>query len=166
MKAELRKVIPSGVCRMIEIQTAFLIKTSYFNYCDKEDIEQDLCLFYLEKLVNIEPKPSESLIYISIKHEAYQMLCSKKSLKRNSLKSDSLDELSEYGFEISSKETLSDFENKIAVQEILKKLNQRDQKICLMILGEATLDEISKEMRISKHTIYKVFETLKKYFIF
>lgn len=166
MKSALHNVISRGVYQMVLVHASSLLRIPYFSVSDKEDIAQELCLFYLEKLAHKTHKPSNDFIFISLKNKALNMLEEKSCYKRDSLKDSSLDEIMDLGVQVASKETLADFEQRIAVQEVILRLNKKEQQICFMIMGGANLEEITQEMHISKHTIYKIFQTLKKYFIF
>lgn len=162
----MKHLVPESVCRMIRVHTSYLLKTIYFSYDDKEDITQELCLFYIEEFVCSKKNTDNNLIFHVLKCKALNMLKSKTCEKRNCLKANSYEEMKEYGFDISANDTLEDFERKIDIQNVIEKLNKREQTVCHMFLNGANLEKISKELKMSKHTIYKIFESLKKYFIF
>lgn len=164
MKYNIKQQFPLELGKAIEIQSAFLIKTPYFKEYEREDIEQELLLFYLEHLQSRQTPVESGLIFISIKNQALKMLEKRKTQKSAGCKTDSLDEMMENGALFPSN-ALADFEDKIALNEVINQLNEKEKRMYTLILGGATLEEITKEMHISKHTIYKFFEKMQKNFI-
>lgn len=155
--------IPEYVYQYVKIHTARLLRCQYFRSYEKEDIAQELLLFYLEKF-GFESNFEAEFVFVAIKNKALNMLKERANMKRNYSANTSLDEILETGYEYAADDIYPSFERDMSLREAISSLNAKDQKICLMILGGATLEQVTREFHISKHTIYKVFEILKKYF--
>ena len=72
-----------------------------------------------------------------------------------------LDDEEEY-LSISSEDNYEQSELKALVKKAEQKLSPREILVLDMILEDKTLEEITQKIHISKNTIYKIFEKLKK----
>lgn len=160
MNKILEKDIPANILKFIDLQTAWLIRTRNFSPQDRDDIKQDLILFYLEKFLYASQKPSaDGFLFISIKNEARCLLRSKLRnnfyMRKNELNVMALQE-----------EAFDDdrLENMEMVEKIFRTLSKTEQDIFLMIMGDATLGEIAQKLKVSKNTIYKILERTKEVF--
>ena len=72
-----------------------------------------------------------------------------------------LDDEEEY-ISISSEDNYEQSEVKALVKKAEQKLSPREMLVLDMILEDKTLEEITHKIHISKNTIYKIFEKLKK----
>lgn len=152
--------IPENIQEYISLQVRKLLRSSYYTYQDKEDIEQELILFYLEKLQTIpqnSPQYTEGFFYTSIERTAINLLRSKRRNAYYSWKN-----FCEEEFNPSYVDYQKSIEDKDEVNNYLKGLKEKDQKILIMIMEGSNIREIAQKLKVSKNTIYKILQNLKK----
>lgn len=161
MIKELFTDIPEYVRITIYSQTRRLLNYSFFDSSvDREDILQSLLMFYIEKFRN-KDIPSESYVVTSIKNEATRLI--KVKMREHLDLLISLDDIVETHEFIDNSANFHNKEFNVLISAISKQLDERERIVLKMILDGKTLDEISKNIHISKNTIYKIFNKIKKF---
>lgn len=162
MSKKLFADLPEFVRITIYSQVRYLLATPYFKYeQDTDDIIQDLILYYLEKFHN-KRNFDEPYIVASLQHEAHKLLRTRMR-KRFGLSLSLEDLLDEHEMFIID----GGFENtelQLFISLLSKNLSEQEKCILQHILDGYSLDKIAKEMHLSKATIYKFFEKMKKNF--
>ncbi len=161
MIKELFSDIPEYVRITIYTQTRRLLNYSFFDSSfDREDILQSLLVFYIEKFRN-KDIPSESYVVTSIKNEATRLI--KVKMREHLDLLISLDDIVETHEFIDNSANFHNKEFNVLISAISKQLDERERIVLKMILDGKTLDEISKNIHISKNTIYKIFNKIQKF---
>lgn len=156
--------IPAFVKITIFAQVRRLLSTPYFNSMnDKEDLIQDLLLFYVSKFSQKIKDVDEALVVTAIRNYASNLLRSR--LRQRLFLHSSLEDLMENGHEEDFSyhpESGLRFENSATLEKIMQSLDEREQRILMMIGDGLSLNEIARQIKVSKNTIYKIFEKIKK----
>lgn len=161
MIKELFSDIPEYVRITIYTQTRRLFNYSFFDSSfDREDILQSLLVFYIEKFRN-KDIPSESYVVTSINNEATRLI--KVKMREHLDLLISLDDIVETSEFIDYSSNFHKKEFNMLISAISKQLDEREHIVLKMILEGKTLDCISKNIHISKNTIYKIFNKIKKF---
>lgn len=152
--------MPEYVRITIYSQIRRLLSTSCFiRENDLDDITQDLILYYLEKFYQ-RKIPSEAYVVTSLQNEAKKLLRTKVR-QRFGLYC-SLEDLEEQGKTLKIDGGFEHCEMNLIISNAAKHLSERENHIIKMIGDGHTIDDISKHYHISKNTIYKIFEKIKK----
>lgn len=158
-----KRDIPAYVYKFINIHVAHLIQTQCFSFQEKEDLKQELLLFYIEKFFCLEQSPPEELIFIALKRESGHILRSRfRFLNSGGNATDSVFELESKGIEICAQTSLADIEDQIALNEVISKLSKKDAEVINMVLQGYNLGEIIKELHVSYAVISRICEKIKK----
>lgn len=156
--------IPAFVKITIFAQIRRLLATPYFNSMnDKEDLIQDLLLFYVSKFSERINDVDEALVVTSIRNHASNLLRSR--LRQRLFLHSSLDDMMENGHEEEFSyhpENVLRFETDASLEKIMHSLDEREQRILMMIADGLSLNEIARKIKVSKNTIYKIFEKIRK----
>lgn len=126
---------------------------------EKEDIIQELILFYCEHF-HRQKIPNEAYVVTALKNKASKLIKTKARQRFGLFLS--LDEITN---DIETLSDDSDFLKKnfqIFIEDLMKEFSQKEYKILNLIKEGYSLDEIARKHRISKNTIYKIFEKMKK----
>ena len=151
--------IPQYVKITIYSQTRYLLRSFRYNReNDRDDIIQDLLLFYLE---NFHKKdiPSEAYVVASLQNEAKRLIKTKVRERFGLLFS--LDYLMDTPEELIVTNKFNDIEINLLISAVSDHLSDKENLIIKMILEGKTSDEITRFVHISKTTIYKTFEKIK-----
>ena len=155
--------LPPNVVTYIKIHLRQIYSTRLFSYQEREDLIQDLVLFYLERFHKKRDVPDE-LLFISIKTKTQQIIRTRlRRLRSGFLNTESLNSMSEdEGFEPISNFSLSDLENLITLREIKSVLTEKQKKFIELILdGEKVLDAIAK-IHVSKNVFEDIRNRIKR----
>lgn len=159
-----KRDIPAYVYRFVKIHVTTLIRTSYFNFDEKDDLTHELLLFYLDKFFCLEQSPPEELIFIALKRECGHILRSRfRFLKSGGNKHITLDELDMGGIVLSDDVSLEQIENQIAMKETINKSYSKEAKIIEMLMQGYSVREISKELHVSFSTISMLYKKDEKF---
>ena len=152
--------IPDYVRITILAQTKILIATKYFiSENDKDDIIQDLLLFYLEKFYK-KPIPSKEYVTTSLRHEAEKLIRTK--VRRRFGLFVSLEEL-DLANRISTKGSLRKSDLKIILKQISSVLTDKENRIIVRMIKGKNIEEIAKELHVAKATIYSLLEKIEDF---
>lgn len=161
MTLQIMKGIPAFVRASIYAQTRRLLSTPYFDPArDREDLIQDLLLFYAGKFYNLAEDPDEAVVVTAIRHYASNLLRSR--FRERLFLHASLEELMERGHGGDFSYIPDSLNATLCLEHLLKPLRPREQRIMLMISEGFSLNEVSRKEKISKNTIYRIFEKIKK----
>ena len=168
MKNDIMAGIPAFVRITIYAQVRRLLTTPYFNSInDREDVIQDLLLFYVSKFSEHIRETDEALVVASIKNYASNLI--RTRFRQRIFLHSSLDDIMESGHEDDfayQPEGNLLFETQASLDKIMHSLCEREQKILMMVADGLSLNEIARQIKISKNTIYKIFERIKKNYKF
>lgn len=151
--------LPMYVRITILSQIRRLLSTPLFSSEDKEDLAQDLLLFYLKRFYEI-PDPDEALVVHSIKQYATNLLTQRyhrRDFLYSSLTDYEVD--GEFSFLNSSD---NDFDENVLIIEINKMADAKEKKILQMIGDGYSINQIAVQMHIHKRVIRRLFEKLRK----
>lgn len=155
--------LPPKIEMYIRIHVASLYKTNLFQYQERDDLLQELALFYIERFYKKEDIPDE-LLFIALKRKAQQILRSRLlSMKSGVFFNESLNRMSEEkGFELTSKFCLEDLENEIDLKHLLKMLSEKEQEFIKRLFQGEKLNDVYQSLKMSKGTPKRIAEKIKK----
>lgn len=155
--------LPPKIEMYIRIHVASLYKTNLFHYQERDDLLQELALFYIERFYKKEDIPDE-LLFIALKRKAQQILRSRLfSMKSGVFFNESLNRMSEEkGFELTSKFCLEDLENEIDLRYLLKMLSEKEQEFIKRLFQGEKLNDVYQSLKMSKGTPKRIAEKIKK----
>lgn len=155
--------LPPKIEMYIRIHVASLYKTNLFQYQERDDLLQELALFYIERFYKKDEDIPDELLFIAIKRKAQQILRSRLlSMKSGVFFNESLNSMSEEnGIEIRSDFCLEDLENKIDINIKLESLSQKEKSIINLLLKGCSIEKITKTLHLSNSTVYKVLSKIK-----
>ncbi len=150
--------LPAYVRITILSQIRRLLSTPLFNYEDREDLLQDLLLFYLKRFY-VVPDVDEALVVHALKKYATNLLV-KRYHRRDFLYSSLADYTDEEFSYFKVDEPNNSNRNTLA--KIWEIATDKEKAVIQRILQGESIDKISREMHISKKTIYKFFEKVRQ----
>ena len=164
MAQYLFKGLPQNVVTYIKIHLHYIYSTGLFDYQEREDIVQDLVLFYLEFIRKRGPEIPNNTLFMAIKSKAMHLgrtrLREKQSVFFNKESLNSMFE--KEGFELEDTFSLADIENKIEFEEKRKFLSDKQNQFVDLILNGETVRNARNKLRIS-HTVLKdIDERIKR----
>ena len=147
--------LPPKVMTYIKIHLRYIYSTGLFNYQEREDLIQDLVLFYLDRFYRKNEMPDD-YVFIAIKTKALQILRTRlRQMQSGFLNTGSLNSMCEEdGFEPLANFTLADLENTIAIKEMRNFLSDKQNKFIDLLLEGKTAEEARAELHIS-HTVFQ-----------
>lgn len=150
--------LPAYVRITILSQIRRLLSTPLFNYGDREDLTQDLLLFYLKRFYST-PNPDEALVVHALKQYATNLLA-KRYHRRDFLYS-SLDDYA-YGEFFCFKSDEAYNHNHATLTKIWSIASDKERVVIQKILQDDSIDQISRDLHMSKKTIYKFFAKVRQ----
>src|SRR5574344_1324056 len=158
--------LPDFVRMTILRETKKLLSYSLFQHQEREDIIQDLILFYLENFGSIVA--NEAYVVVSIKNAAKNMLRKRSFYRQRIVHWDNAGEdnpINEPEDERSN-ENLRDWENKEEISKIVAECKERvEREILLLLLNGASINKIAHSHNISKNTIRDILHKIRKKYI-
>ena len=151
--------LPAFVQITIVRETNFLLSHSLFSKDEKDDIIQDLILYYLERF-HRRTDFDEAYIVASLKNQALKLLRTKARQRFGLFLS--LDDMETLPTGLIGDGGFSEIGFRILLSELSYGLKDKEQLILEMVQEGYSLDEIAKNYHISKNTIYKLFEKIKE----
>ena len=151
--------LPTYVRITILSQIRRLLSTPLFASDDKEDLTQDLLLFYLKRFYEI-PDSDEALVVHSIKQYATNLL-TQRYHRRDFLYSSLTDYEVDGEFSF-LKASDYNFETNTLMVDIDKMTDAKEKKILQMIGDGYSINQIVAQMHIHKRVIRRLFEKLRK----
>ncbi|MBR2922304.1 MAG: hypothetical protein IKC10_03180 [Alphaproteobacteria bacterium] len=155
--------IPPKIEMYIRIQIARLHKTNLFQIQERDDLFQDLALFYLEHFYKKDVDIPDELLFIALRRQANHLIRSRlRSIRSGVFFNESLNSMfEENGIEIRSDFCLEDLENKIDINIKLESLSQKEKSIINLLLKGCSIEKITKTLHLSNSTVYKVLSKIK-----
>lgn len=147
--------LPQYVRITILSQIRRLLPTPIFSYEDREDLIQELLLFYLKRFYNAHDV-DEALVVHSIKQYATNLL-TQRYHRRDFLYSSLADYDADEEFSFAE-----NTETRLIVSEIMNSAEPKEKEIVKHILCGDSIDQISRDLHVSKKTIYGFFEKMRK----
>ena len=151
--------LPPTVVTYIKVHLRHMYSTGLFDSQEREDLIQDLVLFYLERFYHVTDVP-EGYLFISFKTKAQQIVRTRlREMQAGFFDKESLNSMSEdEGFEPASDFSLSDLEDQIAFNEVKELLTDKQKQfVDLIIQGETTRNARSK-----LHVTHKIMSSIEK----
>lgn len=162
MNLDIFSGLPRYVRLTVYTQTRKLLSTPYFGYEDREDIMQDLLLYYLEQYYKV-PDTDEALVVHALQLRSYKLLRKRKRTRAHltsSLDYETFNEDFFYG-NVSAFDTAI---NRATIHDIFDKAeNIKLKQTLYLIMDGYSVDQISRQLHISKETIYKFFNKMKNF---
>lgn len=158
MKPSIFNGLPEYVRITVLSQIRRLLSTPLFNYEEREDLLHDLLLFYLKRFYSI-PNPDEALVVHALKQYATNLLV-KRYNRRDFLYSSLADYTDEEFSYLKVSAPYND--NKTILAKVWEIATDKEKTVLKRILAGDSIDKIPKDMHISKKTIYKFFEKVRK----
>lgn len=158
------KGIPSQVVTYIKINLQTLYSSGLFNYQEREDIIQDLVLFYLEFIKKRGSKIPDNILFMAIKSKAMHLGRTRlREVQSGFLYKESLNDVSEsMGFELEDKFSLDDLENKIEFEDRRKFLSEKQNQFIDLILSGENVRNARAKLRISHTVLNDISERIKR----
>lgn len=141
--------LPEYVRITILSQIRRLLSTSLFNYEDREDLIQDLLLFYLKRFYSI-PNLDEALVVHALKQYASNLLA-KRYHRRDFLCSSLADYADEEFFCFKNDESYN--HNQVVLAKIWSIASDKEKIVIQKILQGDSIDQISRDLHMSKKTM-------------
>ena len=155
--------IPEYVYKFIRIFSYKLLNSGYFPTYEREDIEQELLLFFIEKLTHKKQRNEPKFVFTALQNASLNMLKHRKALKRGFFYTQSLDTLEDSGIPIpDGSVTIENFERNIIFKEISKFLKPKEKQIFELLIKGTKMADIANICHVSYSTILKVTEKMKK----
>ncbi len=154
--------LPPKIERYIRIHVASLYRTNMFQFQERDDLLQELALFYIERFYKKDEDIPDELLFIAIKRKAQQILRSRLfSMKSGVFFNESLNSMSEEkGIEVTSDFCLEDLETQIDLNKLVSKLKPREQELLIKLLKGEPITSVTKELKISHGAIYKIIKKI------
>ena len=131
--------LPPRVVTYIKIHLRYIFSTGLFSYQEREDLIQDLVLFYLERFYRKKEVPDDYL-FVSILNS----MCE------------------EEGFEATSDFSLSTLENKISIRELKSIVSDKEWQFIRLILFGFTNDEATSKAHVSKNVLGNIRDKIRR----
>lgn len=155
--------LPPRVVTYIKIHLRYIFSTGLFSYQEREDLIQDLVLFYLERFYRKKEVPDDYL-FVSIKTKAQQILRTRlRQLQSGFFATESLNSMcEEEGFEPTSDFSLSTLENEISIRELKSIVSDKEWQFIRLILFGFTNDEATSKAHVSKNVLGNIREKVRR----
>lgn len=150
--------LPAYVRITILSQIRRLLSTPLFTYEDREDLTQDLLLFYLKRFYST-PNPDEALVVHALKQYATNLLA-KRYHRRDFLYS-SLDDYAYGEFSFVDKKKTDDLD-RIILAHLPTLLDPKEKIIFELIYKGYSANAISAKLHIHKRVIRRLLEKIRK----
>lgn len=153
------KGLPPKVVTYIKIHVRYLYSTRLFNYQEREDLIQDLVLFYLEFIKKRGIKIPDNVLFMAIKSKAMHLGRTRlREMQSGFLNNVTLDDMFEAaGYELLDSFSLSEIENKMELEDRRKFLSDKQNRFIDLILSGEKVRDAREKLGIS-HTVLKDIE--------
>lgn len=142
--------IPSNIRAFIRIHVSSLYKKQLFKYHERDDLIQDLVLFYIEKFYRSRTNVPDDLVFIALKRQAAHILRSRlRQVQSGAFFSSSLNCMQEdCGTEAVDNFCLEDLEQQITIAEVLRKLTPKERELLTLILSGVSVEEARRQCHV------------------
>lgn len=152
--------LPHYVRITILAQIRRLLSYSLFGRDDKEDLLQDLLLFYIDRFGTV-PKADEALVVHAIRQYASNLIV--KRHNRKDFLNSSLADFENANGEFSLLPVQPKVDGEILLRQIADKVNDREKQVLRLILEGYSLNQISAKLHIHKTTLKKLFVKMQNF---
>jgi len=160
MKISLKTTgLPEFVQITIAREARRLLSHKLFSSNEKEDIIQELILYYLEHF-HRQQVPNEAYVVTSLRNQATKLIRTKARQRFGLFLS--LDDMETDPREVADDNDVSREDIRILLDDLTKGLTPKEYILLNLVKEGYSLDEIASKYRVSKNTIYKIFEKIKK----
>ena len=141
--------LPPKVVTYIKVHLRQIYLSGLFDSQEREDLIQDLVLFYLE-LVRQRCNLTDDYLFISIKTKAQKIIRTRlREMQAGFLNKASLNSMSEdEGFEPVSEFSWRDIESMIELNEIKRFLSKKEQEFIDLVVSGESVEETKKKLRL------------------
>ena len=154
--------LPLKVITYIKIHLRYIYSTGLFDSQEREDLIQDLVLFYLEFIRERGDVPDDTL-FMALKSKAMHLGRTRlREMQSGSLNIESLNSMLEAGFEPVSSFSIEDVEQIIAINEAKKCLKQKEQDFIDLLLSGVPVHTARKQVHGSNDIFYRIEKRLKE----
>ena len=131
--------LPPKVVTYIKVHLRHIYSTGLFTHQEREDLIQDLVLFYLERYYNHDAVP-DGLLFTAFRTKANHLIRTRlRDLQSGLFTTGSLNSMFDDGFEPEAEFCLTDIERAISIDEIMDALSEKEQHfINLLLQGHTT----------------------------
>lgn len=136
-----------------------LLSHKLFSSNEKEDIIQELILYYLEHF-HQQQVPNESYVLTSLRNQATKLIRTKARQRFGLFLS--LDDMETDPREVADDNDITRENIRILLDDLTKGLSPKEYTLLNLIKEGYSLDEIASKYCVSKNSIYKIFEKIKK----
>ena len=147
--------LPPKVVTYIKVHLRHIYSTGLFSYQEREDLIQDLVLFYLERYYRKDDVP-DALLFTAFRTKANHLIRTRlRDLQSGLFTTGSLNSMcQDEGFEPESSFSLADLEAHLTVIELKNSISEKEQKFVDLVLQGNTVDDAISMAHVSKNIIY------------
>jgi|GEM_PF-1733173 len=147
--------LPPKVVTYIKVHLRHIYSTGLFSYQEREDLIQDLVLFYLERYYKKDDIP-DALLFTAFRSKANHLMRTRlRDMQSGFFNTESLNSMFEdEGFEPETSFSLADLDARLSVNELKKFISEKEQKFVDLVLQGNTVDEAISMAHVSKNIIY------------
>lgn len=149
--------LPAYVRITILSQIRRLLSTPLFSFDEREDLAHDLLLFYLKRFYSV-PNPDEALVVHALRQYTTNLLV--KRYQRRDFLHSSLADYADEEFSYLKSYNPND-NNQALLGKIWEIASDKEKHVIKKILQGDSIDQISRDMHISKKTIYQFFKKVR-----
>ena len=155
--------LPPKVITYIKIHLRYIYSTGLFSHQEREDLIQDLVLFYLEFIRERGDVPDDTL-FMALKSKAMHLGRTRlREMQSGSLNIESLNDMSEtLGYVPEDSFCLGDLENTISLRELMSLLSEKEQLFVSLLLRGETTRAAKRLAKVSNNVIANIRRKLKK----
>ena len=154
--------LPPKVVTYIKVHLRHIYSTGLFDSQEREDLIQDLVLFYLE-LVRQRSNMTDSYLFISIKTKAKEIIRTRlQHLQSGFFSNESLNSMTEQGIEIDSGYSLADLEELLTIKGFKRYLSEKEWLFIEYVLDGYTNEEAIAKAMVSKNVLANIKSKLEK----
>ena len=155
--------LPPTVVTYIKVHLRHMYSTGLFDSQEREDLIQDLVLFYLERHYNEKNVP-DGLLFTAFRTKASHIIRTRlRDMQSGLFTTESLNSRSEdEGFEPESSFSLSDLENSIALSELKSCLSEKQQEFVDMIFSGVPVNEAKTKLKVGHDVMRRIEKRIQK----
>ena len=155
--------LPPNVVTYIKVHLRRIYSTGLFDSQEREDLIQNLVLFYLELIHKLNDVP-DIKIFLALKTKADHIMRTRlRELQSGFLNIRSLnDMLEDDGFEPESSFCLSDLEDAIDLNQLKSCLTEKQKQFVDLILNGVPIYEAIEELRISRDVMTRIKRRIER----
>lgn len=156
------KGLPPKVVTYIKVHLRDIYSTGLFESQEREDLIQDLVLFYLELIHKLTDVPDVK-IFLALKTKADHIMRTRlRELQSGFLNTESLNNMFEDdGFEPESSFLFEDLVNHITLCEIRDLLNKKEKKFVELIISGEQIETAKKVLHTGNGIVSRIQEKLQ-----